>query len=158
MASRNTRRRTNNVTNSVLRRNTQVDQSVSRYDMRFPQNWTVEQLRSELSKNNVPFGKTSKKSKLIQLCRDNGLINPQDSVSDDSLIPGKSADSSEISQLTNTVSQLQQTVAMLSRNMDLLLQNSVGFTQNTISQSTVPVVPNHIRNIRIISGSYTTSC
>lgn len=141
MAVRNTRHRQNSLADSVPIRDVQDDQAVSRYDMSLPQNWTVEQLRAELSRNDVPFRKTYKKAKLIQLCRESGLINPQNSDSVDSSNPGHSADSSEISKLTNTVAELQQTVAILSRNMDILVQSRSEPAQKDSSNVTGYVIP-----------------
>lgn len=141
MAVRNTRHRQNSLADSVPIRDVQDDQAVSRYDMSLPQNWTVEQLRAELSRNDVPFRKTYKKAKLIQLCRESGLINPQNSDSVDSSNPGHSADSSEISKLTNTVAELQQTVAILSRNMDILVQSRSEPAQKDSANVTGYVIP-----------------
>lgn len=104
----------------------------SRYDMSVPQNWTVEQLRAELARNNVSFSKTAKKSRLIQLCKDNGLINIPTVTSSESTSSVQSREDSNISQLCSTVSELQQTVATLSQNMDRItqtvLQGNTGFT------------------------------
>ena len=46
----------------------------SRYDMSLPQNWTIAQLKAILQYN-VPFNSSAKKSKLIQQCRKNGIID-----------------------------------------------------------------------------------
>lgn len=96
MATRNTRRRANSLANVVPVRDTQVIQAVSRYDMSNPLNWTVEQLRSELTRNSVSFRKTDKKAKLIQLCRDKGLIPTQNSVSNDSTNLEQNRENSEL--------------------------------------------------------------
>ena len=48
--------------------------SIARYDMSLPQNWTVAYLRAELNRHNILYNKTNKKTKLIQLCRDNGVL------------------------------------------------------------------------------------
>lgn len=149
MSVRNTRHRHNSLADSIPIRDVQVNQAVSRYDMSLPQNWTVEQLRSELSRNNVPFRKTYKKARLMQLCRENGLVNPQNSGNMDSSTPEPSADRSEISKLTDTVAELQQTVAMLSRNMDLLIQNRSLSTQNDSSNATGSVITNTSGRIQV---------
>ena len=101
----------------------EVNQTASRYDMRFPQNWTVEQLRSELARNSVSFKKSDKKARLIQLCKDNGLINTQILVDTNSSDQGQSKDNSDITKLTNTVAELQQTVSLLSKNLDSLVHS-----------------------------------
>lgn len=95
----------------------------SRYDMSVPQNWTVEQLRAELVRNHVSFRKTAKKSRLIQLCKDNGLINTSTVVSTESTGSGQSREDSDIAKLCNTVAELQQTVSTLSQTMDRMAQN-----------------------------------
>ena len=120
MAARNTRRRANSLANVVPVRDTQVSQAVSRYDMSFPQNWRVEKLRSELTRNSVSFRKTDKKRRLIQLCKDNGLIPTSNSTPDDLTNSQQNVENSELTKLTNTEAELQNTVAMLSRNVDKL--------------------------------------
>ena len=42
-----------------------------------PQNWTVVQLKAELQQNNIPFSPSAKKSRPIQLCKDNRQIDGQ---------------------------------------------------------------------------------
>ena len=110
MATRNRRHRANSLANIIPIPDEQVvDPNVSRYDMRFPQNWTVEQLRSELAKNSVPFRKTDKKGKLIQLCKDNGLINgTQTSNDNESSDQGQNNNGSEI----NTVATVEKTTSI----------------------------------------------
>ena len=141
MAARNTRRRANSLANVVPVRDTQVTQTVSRYDMSFPQNWTVEQLRSELTRNSVSFRKTDKKARLIQLCKDNGLISTRNSIPDGLTNSQQDVENSELTKLTNTVAELQNTVAMLSRNVDKLSQNNSVSTQNVSSNSAGSSVP-----------------
>lgn len=107
--------------------------TVSRYDMSLPQNWTVGQLRAELTRNNVSFRKTAKKSQLIQLCKNSGLINTQHHADNGDGNSGQGHENSEMSSLSNTVAELQHTVSMLSRNLDRLVQSSTEFTQNDTS-------------------------
>ena len=64
MATRQRRRRQQA---DITELNGTTDSGTSRYDMSLPQNWTVAQLKTELSKNNVAFNNTAKKAKLIQL-------------------------------------------------------------------------------------------
>ena len=68
MATRPSRKRSRLVSNGANVDNT-------RYDLSMPQNWTVVQLKAELQQNNIPFSPSAKKSRLIQLCKDNGLID-----------------------------------------------------------------------------------
>ena len=121
------------------------DSSTSRYDMTLRQNWTVAQLRTELSKNNVPFKNTAKKAKLIQLCRVNGLINsPNDSAqlqSSSTSQIGSKPSASNISELTKVVLELQKTVQELAgsvtklHNTNLTQDNSLPSTSADVSQS-----------------------
>lgn len=76
MASRTRRRQAASLTSdSVLNPGSKaVQKTNSRYDMNYPQNWTVSQLRAELEQNDIPFSKSDRKSRLIQLCREHGLI------------------------------------------------------------------------------------
>lgn len=141
----------------------------SRYDMSLPQNWTVEQLRAELARNNVSFSKTAKKTRLIQLCKDNGLINTPPVVSNVSTGSEQGREDSDIAKLQNTVSELQQTVATLSQNMDRMVQNvlqhNTGFMPTMASASnetSTPQIsasiqgPSTMRNMQL-SQSETTS-
>ena len=47
----------------------------TRYDLSMPQNWTVVELKAELQRNSIPFSPSAKKSRHIQLCKDNGQID-----------------------------------------------------------------------------------
>ena len=69
MASRNRRHQIPPTSDSTHGTgNNQVRNSIARYDMSLPQNWTVAQLRVELNRHNIVYNKTDKKTKLIQLC------------------------------------------------------------------------------------------
>ena len=138
MATRNRRHRANSLADIIPIPDEQVvDPNVSRYDMRFPQNWTVEQLRSELAKNSVPFRKTDKKGKLIQLCKDNGLINgTQTSNDNESSDQGQNNNGSEINILTTSVAELQQTVSLLSRTLDTLVQRNTVVNRDQTTDGT----------------------
>ena len=68
MTTRPSRKRSRSVSNIANVVNT-------RYDLSMPRNWAVEELKAELQQNNIPFSPAAKKSILIQLCKDNGLID-----------------------------------------------------------------------------------
>ena len=76
MASRTRRRQIASLTSdSVLNSGSNAEQQTnSRYDMSYPQNWTVSQLRAELEQNDISYSKSDRKSRLIQLCQEHGLI------------------------------------------------------------------------------------
>ena len=114
--------------------------------MTLPQNWTVAQLRTELSKNNVPFKNTAKEAKLIQLCREYGLINNQTSFAQLQSSKGTSQiglepTTSNITELTKVVMDLQTTVQELTgsettlQNTNLTQDNSLSSTSADASQS-----------------------
>ena len=119
MATRPSRKRSRLVSNGANVDNT-------RYDLSMPQNWTVVQLKAELQQNNIPFSPSSKKSRLIQLCKDNGLI-------DDRIAPlpppqqaqsGAEHPNNSLLELTKTVAELQKTVLDLSKNVTHLKQQT----------------------------------
>ena len=131
MAHRTRRRHTAALANdSVLNSDTDsVQQRNSRYDMSHPQNWTVAQLRSELQQNNVAFAKADKKSKLIQLCRDHGLIgNLNNSETADNENP---INETNLTILTKSVEELKRTVKLLSGNVQNLMVNAPVTQRNT---------------------------
>lgn len=64
MASRNRRHQIPPTSDSTPGTgNNQVRNSIARYDMSLPQNWTVAQLRVELNRHNIVYNKTDKKKK-----------------------------------------------------------------------------------------------
>ncbi|MCG8047761.1 MAG: hypothetical protein N0E48_19395 [Candidatus Thiodiazotropha endolucinida] len=102
-----------------------------------PQNWTVAQLRTELNRRNIPYQKTDKKSRLIQLYRDNGANN-QEAISE-----ANSGDNT-LGNLAKTVADLQKTVLTLSGNVDRLLQgnkDNVQTEQHYNPSDSLPCVP-----------------
>ena len=114
--------------------------------MTLPQNWTIAKLRTESFKTNVPFKNTAKKAKLIQLCRENGLINsPNDSAqlqsSNGTSHIGSEPTTSNITELTKVVMELHKTVQELAgsvttlRNTNLTQGNSLPSTSADVSQS-----------------------
>ena len=114
--------------------------------MKLPQNLTVAKLRTELLKANVPFKNTAKKAKLIQLCRENGLLNsPNDSAqlqsSNGTSHIGSEPTTSNITELTKVVMELQKTVQKLVgsvttlHNTNLTRDNSLPSTSADVSQS-----------------------
>lgn len=120
MATRPSRRR------MPAARNTEAfsvaNNSNSRYDMSLPQNWSVAQLKAKLQRNNVSFNSTTKKSRLIQLCTENGLIH--------NLVPvatqeaqTESSTAMNISELVKTVSELQRNVKVLSESVSKMTKN-----------------------------------
>ena len=130
MAHRTKRRQTATHSNdSVLNAGTNSLQQInSCYDMSYPQNWTVSQLRSELEQNNIIFNKADKKSKLIQLCREHGLIgNLNNSTTPNTENPDNETN---ISILSKSVEELQRTIQLLSGNVQKLMENSTVTQQN----------------------------
>ena len=129
MANRARRRHTTaHLNDSVLNPGINPTQQInSRYDMSFPQNWTVSQLRAELEQNNISFNKADKKSRLIQLCREHGLIN------EDSGTTGDEETNKQVD--LSILEELQKTVQILSGNVQKLMENSGAAKQN-------PSVPN----------------
>ena len=138
MATRQRRRRHQA---DITELNGTTDSGTSRYDMSLPQNWTVAQLKTELSKNNVAFNNTAKKAKLIQLCRENGLINnPSPAAqlqSSNSTSQTVSESTSNITELTKVVIELQKTVHELAGSVTTL-QNSTVTQDNNGSVSPMP--------------------
>lgn len=104
MATRNRRHRAT-ASNSLLDTVPLSNAGSSRYDMNLSQNWSVAQLRAELEKNNVPFRKADKKVRLIQLCRESGLISQQERTE---LQSGQSelSGNTDITKLSATVADL----------------------------------------------------
>ena len=119
MATRPSRKRSRLVSNGANVDNT-------RYDLSMPQNWTVVKLKAELQQNNIPFSPSAKKSRLTQLCKDNGLIGgrvaplplPQLAQS------GTKHPNNSLLELTKTVTELQKTVRDLSENVTHLKQQT----------------------------------
>ena len=94
----------------------------------------------------MPFINTAKKAKLIQLCRENGLINrPNDSAQLQSSYGtsqiGSEPSTSNITELTKRVMELQKTVQELTgsvttlHNTNLIRGNSLPSTSAGVSQS-----------------------
>ena len=131
MATRSSRKRSRSVSNIANVDNT-------RYDLSMPQNWTVVQLKAELQQNNIPFSPSAKKSRLIQLCKDNGLIDgrvaplppPQQAQS------GAEHPNNSVLELTKTVAELQKTVRDLSENVNHLKQQTMSADQGVQSRTT----------------------
>lgn len=100
--------------------NNQVRNSIARYDMSLPQNWTVAQLRAELNRHKISYNKTDKKTKLVQLCIDNGVLMGHQPGEQD-LQDSNPGDNMLVS-LTKTVAELQKTVLNLSGTVNKLVQ------------------------------------
>ena len=130
-----------NVLNNTTR---QVQQRNSRYDMNNPQNWTVSQLRAELEQNNITFNKVDKKSKLIQLCRENGLFGKNSTSADD----GHQNKEADLSILSKSVEELQKTVQILTGNIQKLMENAPATQHNT----SVPNSDNGTTNTQVQPG------
>ena len=97
------------------------------------------QLKAELQQNNIPFSPSAKKSRLIQLCKDNGLIDgrvaplppPQQAQS------GAEHPNNSLLELTKTVAELQKTVWDLSENVTHLKQQTKNADQGVRSPTIV---------------------
>lgn len=150
MASRNRRRQTASLTlDSVLNSGSNtVQQTNSRYDMSYPQNWTVSQLRAELEQNDIPFSKSDRKSRLIQLCREHGLIINRNS--NEAKGNMETSDEKDLSAISKSVEELQKSVQLLTGHVNKLLEASNSVRQDTVisnrenvlnSVSTQPSVP-----------------
>lgn len=107
----------------------------SYYDMSYPENWTVTQLRAELDKNGILFRKTAKKSKLIQLCQDNGLIRKS---TENQAVLESGTNEKQLASISASVEELHKTVQLLSGTVNkLVTARSDSNTNNENLQSTV---------------------
>lgn len=137
MASRNRRHQIPPTTDSTSGTgNNQVRNSIARYDMSLPQNWTVAQLRAELNRHNISYNKTDKKTKLIQLCRDNGVLMGHQHGEQESL--NINTGDNMLVSLTKTVAELQKTVLNLSGTVNKLVQKDS--SEASLSATNDPVI------------------
>lgn len=141
MADRPSRRRSRTVTIPVTQTSTHSDNS--RYDMSLPQNWSVKQLKTVLQQNNVLVSGSVKKSRLIQLCKDHGLLDQRVSMPQDNLIAETSQDKAEtmnqstVTELTKAVVELQRTVRDLTDNVSQLKGSPQTVTVSSSQSSAV---------------------
>ena len=87
--------------------NIRSNENNARFDSGLSKNWTVAQLRAELSRNDISFNKSDKKLKLLQLCKDNGLVTPP-TLGQEVPNPVAREGAVDLSQITKTVQELTE--------------------------------------------------
>ena len=88
-------------------------------------------LKAELQRNNVPYNASSKKSKLIQLCKETGLIDGrvvllQNNSAVQQTHSGSQPPDNNLLELAKSVTELQKTVRDLTESVSQLKRNEQG--------------------------------
>ena len=120
--------------------NVHSNENNSRFDSGLSKNWTVAQLRVELSRYDITFNKSDKKLKLLQLCKDNGLVTPT-TLGQEVPIPVAREGAVDLSQITKTVQELTESVTNLSRRVDSIVTKDNTVLFNPGENNLVDTIP-----------------